>query len=55
MGRGVIRVTEGFFSILKTNASSYITWDEKRAHKLAEEAAERLFAFKGCLQVVVSG
>ena len=43
----VIRVTEGFFSILKTNAvSSYITWDEKRAHKLAEEAAERLFAFK---------
>ncbi len=43
----VIRVIEGFFSILKTNAvSSYITWDEKRAHKLAEEAAERLFAFK---------
>ena len=42
----VIRVIEGFFSILKTNAvSSYITWDEKRAHKLAEEAAERLFAW----------
>ena len=42
-----IRVIEGFFSILKTNAlSSYVTWDEKRAHKLAEEAAERLFEFK---------
>ena len=43
----VIRVMEGSFSILKTNSvSSYITWDEKRAHKLAEEAAERLFEFK---------
>ena len=43
----VIRVIEGFFSILKTHSiSSYITWDEKRAHKLAEEAAERLFEFK---------
>ena len=42
----VIRVIEGFFSILKTHSlSSYITWDEKRAHKLAEEAAERLFEF----------
>ena len=43
----VLRVIEGTFSILKTNAiSSYITWDEKRAHKLAEEAASRLFEFK---------
>lgn len=43
----VIRVIEGMFSILKTHAiTSEHTWDEKRAHKLAEEAAERLFAFK---------
>jgi len=43
----VIRVVEGFFSILKTHSiASYITWNEKKAHKLAEEAAERLFEFK---------
>ena len=43
----VIRVVEGFFSILKTHSvASYIGWDEKRAHKLAEEASERLFEFK---------
>ena len=30
----VIRVIEGFFSILKTHSvASYITWDEKKAHK----------------------
>jgi adenosylcobalamin-dependent ribonucleoside-triphosphate reductase len=35
------------FSILKTHSvSSGHTWDEKRAHRLAEEAAERLFEFK---------
>jgi len=46
-GDCVLRVVEGFFSILKTHSvASYITWDEKKAHKLAEEAAERLFAFK---------
>lgn len=43
----VIRVIEGTFSILKTHAiTSQHTWDERRAHKLAEEAAERLFEFK---------
>lgn len=43
----IFRVIEGTFSILKTHSvSSYITWDEKRAHKLAEEAAQRLFEFK---------
>jgi len=43
----VFRVIEGTFSILKTHSvSSYISWDEKRAHKLAEEAAQRLFEFK---------
>ena len=43
----VIRVIEGMFSILKTHAiTSEHSWNEKRAHKLAEEAAERLFAFK---------
>ena len=31
---------------LRDSISSYVTWDEKRAHKLAEEAAERLFEFK---------
>jgi adenosylcobalamin-dependent ribonucleoside-triphosphate reductase len=43
----VIRVIEGMFSILKTHSiTSGHTWDEKRAHRLAEEAAERLFQFK---------
>jgi ribonucleoside-triphosphate reductase (thioredoxin) len=43
----VIRVIEGMFSILKTHAiTSHLPWDEKRAHKLAEEAATRLFEFK---------
>lgn len=43
----VIRVIEGMFSILKTHAiTSEHTWNEKRAHKLAEEAALRLFEFK---------
>ena len=43
----VIRVVEGFFSILKTHSvASYITWDEKKAHKLAEATSERLFEFK---------
>lgn len=43
----VIRVIEGMFSILKTHSiSSYISWDEKKAHKIAEEAAKRLFEFK---------
>lgn len=43
----VIRVIEGMFSILKTHAIiSQHSWDERRAHKLAEECAERLFAFK---------
>lgn len=43
----VIRVIEGMFSILKTHAiTSEHSWNEKRAHKLAEEAAERLFQFK---------
>ena len=43
----VLRVIEGMFSILKTHAiTSEHTWNEKRAHKLAEEAAERLLAFK---------
>jgi len=43
----VIRVIEGMFSILKTHAiSSHLPWDEKKAHKLAEEAADRLFVFK---------
>ncbi len=43
----VIRVIEGMFSILKTHSiTSGHSWDEHRAHKLAEEAAERLFQFK---------
>lgn len=43
----VSRVIEGMFSILKTHAIvSQHSWNEARAHKLAEEAAERLFAFK---------
>ena len=43
----VVRVVEGMFSILKTHAiTSEHTWDEKRAHKLAEECAQRLFEFK---------
>jgi adenosylcobalamin-dependent ribonucleoside-triphosphate reductase len=43
----VIRVIEGMFSILKTHSiTSGQTWDEKKAHKLAEEAADRLFTFK---------
>lgn len=43
----VVRVIEGMFSILKTHAiTSHLPWDEKRAHKLAEEAAVRLFDLK---------
>lgn len=43
----VVRVIEGMFSLLKTHAiTSTHTWDEKKAHKLAEEAAERLFELK---------
>ena len=43
----VLRVIEGMFSILKTHAiTSEHTWNEKKAHKLAEEAAERLLDFK---------
>ena len=43
----VVRVIEGMFSILKTHAiTSEHSWNEKRAHKLAEEAAERLLQFK---------
>lgn len=43
----VIRVIEGMFSILKTHAiTSEHTWNEKKAHQLAEECAERLFEFK---------
>ena len=43
----IIRVIEGMFSILKTHSiTSGHSWDEKRAHKLAEEAADRLFQFK---------
>lgn len=43
----IVRVIEGMFSILKTHSiTSGHSWDEKRAHKLAEEAAERLFQFK---------
>lgn len=43
----VSRVIEGMFSILKTHSlTSGHSWDEKRAHKLAEEAATRLYTFK---------
>lgn len=43
----VIRVIEGMFSILKTHCIvSHLPWDEKKGHKLAEEAALRLFEFK---------
>lgn len=43
----IIRVIEGMFSILKTHSiTSGHSWDEKRGHKLAEEAADRLFQFK---------
>lgn len=43
----VIRVVEGMFSIIKTHSiTSEHSWNEKRAHKLAEECAQRLFEFK---------
>lgn len=43
----VIRVVEGMFTILKTNAEySHIPWDSAKADKLAQEAAERMFEFK---------
>ena len=43
----VIRVIEGMFSILKTHSiKSHIPWDEKKAQKLAQEAAERMAEFK---------
>jgi len=43
----IIRVIEGMFSLLKTHSlTSGQSWDEKKGHKLAEEAAERLFEFK---------
>jgi len=43
----VLRVIEGMFTILKTNAQySHIPWEVDKAEKLAEEAAERMFDFK---------
>lgn len=43
----VIRVIEGMFTVLKTHALvNHLPWYEKKCHKLAEEAAERLFTFK---------
>lgn len=43
----VIRVIEGMFSILKTHSiKSHIPWDNKKAQKLAKEAAERMVEFK---------
>lgn len=43
----VVRVIEGMFTILKTHAKiNHITWDEKKAQKLAKEAADRMFCFK---------
>jgi len=43
----VIRVIEGMFTILKTNAEySHIPWEVHKADKLAKEAAERMFEFK---------
>lgn len=43
----VIRVTEGMFSILKTySIKSHIPWDNKKATKLAQEAADRMLDFK---------
>lgn len=43
----VLRVIEGTFTILKTHAIySHTDWDEKKATKLAEEAALRMFEFK---------
>lgn len=42
-----IRVIEGMFSIMKTHALvTDLPWNERKGHKLAEEAAERLFTFK---------
>ena len=43
----VIRVIEGMFTILKTHALiNHLPWNEVKCHKLAEEAADRLFEFK---------
>lgn len=43
----VFRVIEGMFSILKTHAvTTGLPWEENKAHRLAEEAAERFFQFK---------
>ena len=43
----VIRVIEGMFSIMKTHALvTHMPWNERKAHKLAEEAGNRLFEFK---------
>jgi len=43
----VIRVIEGMFSIIKTHSlSSHVSWSEQKAHKLSQEAAQRMFEFK---------
>lgn len=43
----VVRVIEGMFSILKTYTKiNHIPWDEQKAQKHAQEAADRMFIFK---------
>ena len=43
----IIRVIEGMFTIMKTHAIiNHLPWNERKCHKLAEEAANRLFTFK---------
>lgn len=43
----VLRVIEGMFTILKTHCKrNGLDWDERKAQKLAIEAAERMFVFK---------
>lgn len=43
----VIRVTEGQFTILKTHCKySHLPWNERKAQRLAQESANRMFEFK---------
>jgi hypothetical protein len=43
----VIRVIEGMFTVLKTHTkNNHIVWEENKAQKLAQEAADRMFSFK---------
>src|ERR1051326_3726855 len=43
----VMRVIEGMFTILKTHAKiNHVVWEEEKAQRLSQEAADRMFMFK---------